>query len=95
MGTSWSSPDKQALSFAGGWAGAKLGAAAGSAVLPGIGTAVGALIGGVAGAQFLGGIDARKQESHMEAFMGYSEKVKDLAKAKGVNVSAIADGVRE
>ena len=102
MGTSWSSPDKQALSFAGGWAGswagAKAGAAAGSFAGPvgaGIGAGIGALVGGVAGAQLLGGIDARKQESHMEAFMGYSEKVKELAKSKGVNISAIADGVRE
>lgn len=94
MGTSWSSPDKQAASFAGGWAGAKAGAALGSFAGP-IGTGIGALLGGVAGAQFLGGIDARKHESHMEAFMGYAEKVKELAKAKGVNVSSIADGVRE
>lgn len=94
MGTSWSSPDKQALSFAGGWAGAKAGAAVGSFAGP-VGTGIGALLGGIAGAQMLGGIDARKQESHMEAFMGYSEKVKELAKSKGVNISAIADGVRE
>ena len=94
MGTSWSSPDKQAASFAGGWAGAKAGAAAGSFAGP-WGAAIGALLGGIGGAQLLGGIDARKHESHMEAFMGYAEKVKDLAKAKGVNVSAIADGVRE
>ena len=94
MGTSWSSPDKQVASFAGGWAGAKLGAAAGSFAGP-IGAGIGALLGGIGGAQFLGGIDARKHESHMEAFMGYAEKVKELAKAKGVNVSAIADGVRE
>lgn len=94
MGTSWSSPDKQAASFAGGWAGAKAGAAVGSFAGP-VGTGLGALLGGVAGAQLLGGIDARKHESHMEAFMGYSEKVKDIAKSKGVNVSAIADGVRE
>lgn len=94
MGTSWSSPDKQAASFAGGWAGAKAGAAVGSFAGP-VGAGIGALLGGVAGAQLLGGIDARKQESHMEAFMGYSEKVKDIAKSKGVNVSAIADGVRE
>ena len=94
MGTSWSSPDKQAASFAGGWAGAKAGAAVGSFAGP-VGAGIGALLGGVAGAQMLGGIDARKQESHMEAFMGYSEKVKELAKSKGVNISAIADGVRE
>lgn len=94
MGTSWSSPDKQAASFAGGWAGAKAGAAVGSFAGP-VGAGLGALLGGVAGAQLLGGIDARKHESHMEAFMGYSEKVKDIAKSKGVNVSAIADGVRE
>lgn len=94
MGTSWSSPDKQAASFAGGWAGAKAGAAVGSFAGP-VGAGIGALLGGVAGAQLLGGIDARKQESHMEAFMGYSEKVKDIAKSKGVNISAIADGVRE
>lgn len=94
MGTSWSSPDKQAASFAGGWAGAKAGAAVGSVAGP-IGVGIGALLGGVAGAQLLGGIDARKHESHMEAFMGYSEKVKELAKAKGVNLSTIANGVRE
>jgi hypothetical protein len=74
------------------------GALLGSSVAPGIGTAIGTAVGAITGAvagQFAGGIEARKQESHMEAFMGYSEKVKDLAEKSGVNLSVIADNTKQ
>lgn len=74
------------------------GALLGSSVAPGIGTAIGTAVGAITGAvtgQLAGGIEARKQESHMEAFMGYSEKVKDLAEKAGVNLSAIADNTKQ
>lgn len=103
MGTSWSAFDKQMTSMVGTIVGSAIGSAGtgailGSSVAPGIGTAIGTAVGAIAGAitgQITGGIEARKQESHMEAFMGYSEKVKDLAEKAGVNLSAIADNTKQ
>lgn len=58
-------------SIGGGLAGAKLGAAAGSAILPGAGTAAGAIIGGIGGVAlgFIGGKLGRKAgEGAYDAF---------------------------
>ncbi|MCQ6468601.1 hypothetical protein NPN14_25575, partial [Vibrio parahaemolyticus] len=61
-----------------GWggfvAGSKLGAAIGAAAGP-VGAAAGAVLGGIisiGAAQLFGGITSRENESHMEAFNGYS-----------------------
>ncbi|MEJ8785042.1 phage tail tip lysozyme [Peptoniphilus sp. HCN-40583] len=67
-------------SIGGGLAGAKLGAAAGSAILPGAGTAVGAVVGGIGGIALglLGGKAGRKLgEGAYDAFSTEGEKADD------------------
>ena len=102
MGTSMTSPFLQTTSMAGGfagaWAGAKAGAAAGSLVSPGVGTAAGAIVGalgGLAGSQLLGGYQSRENESHMEAFNGYYERVMEEAKKNNIDTGKIANNMRQ
>lgn len=67
-------------SIGGGLAGAKLGAAAGSAILPGVGTAAGAIVGGIGGIALglLGGKAGRKLgEGAYDAFSTEGEKADD------------------
>lgn len=85
MGTSNTSVLYQTTSMLAGWggfiAGSKLGAAIGAAAGP-VGAVAGAVLGGIisiGAAQLFGGITSRENESHMEAFNGYSEKVQQLA----------------
>lgn len=94
MGTSMTSPFLQSTSMAAGLGGAKFGAAAGTAIAPGIGTAIGAVIGGLGGAQIFGGMQTRENESHMEAFNGYYERVMKEAANNKIDTKAIAKNVR-
>lgn len=94
MGTSMTSPFWQTTSMAAGFAGAKFGAAAGTTVAPGIGTVIGGILGGMGAAQFAGGMQSRENESHMEAFNGYYERVMHDAANKNIDTAQIAKNVR-
>lgn len=101
MGTSMTSPVWQTASMAGGmlgaWAGAKAGAALGAYAGP-YGAAGGAIlgaIGGLIGSQGAGGIQARQNESHMEAFNGYYERVMKEAKESNIDTDKIANNMRQ
>lgn len=109
MGTSMTSPALQALSVASGIAGQYVGGAIGSYFAPGAGTTTGAAVGKAAGkvlpfaAATIGALlfsapfnaKARENESHMEAFNAYYEKVKELSANEGVDLSKIANNARE
>lgn len=105
QGLSSSSWKEQAASMAVGltasWALAKTGAAVGTAVGGPFGTAIGAVSGLMAGigatilAQLFGGKQAREQESHMEAYSAYRDKLIDTMADKNLNVSEIANNFRE
>ena len=95
QGTSSTSIVAQTSSMVGGYAGAKAGAAIGSFIAPGIGTAIGAGLGALAGGQFLGGIQARQDESHMEAFMAQYEKLMKIADEKQIDLNKVANNVRD
>jgi hypothetical protein len=78
----------------------KAGAAVGSAGGP-VGTVVGGisgLIAGIGGAiisQVVGGAKAREQESHMEAYAAYKDRLLDIMADKNLNVHDIANNFRE
>ena len=102
MGTSMTSPflqtTRMAGGFAGAWAGAKAGAAIGSTASPGVGTAVGGVLGalgGLAGSQLLGGYQSRENESHMEAFNGYYQRVMEEARKNNIDTEKIASTMRQ
>lgn len=102
MGTSMTSPFWQTTSMAGGFAGAlagaKAGAAIGSVTTPLIGTVSGAVLGalgGLAFSQLGGGIQSRQNESHMEAFNGYYERVMEEAKKNNIDTGKIANNMRQ
>lgn len=101
MGTSMTSPFWQTTSMAGGFAGAWLGAKAGAAigsVIPGAGTAAGAVLGALGGLTFSqlgGGFQSRQNESHMEAFNGYYERVMEEARKNNIDTAKIAGNMRQ
>lgn len=105
QGLSSSSWKEQAASLAAGigssLAIAKVGAAIGTAAGGPVGTAIGAvggLIAGIGGAiagQFVGGTKAREQESHMEAYTAYKDKLLDIMADKNLDVHDIASNFRE
>lgn len=101
MGTSMTSPFLQTTSMAGGFAGALAGAKAGAAigsVVPGAGTIAGTILGalgGLVGSQLLGGMQSRENESHMEAFNGYYERVMEEARKNNIDTAKIAGNMRQ
>ena len=101
MGTSNTSALYQTTSMLAGWggfvAGSKLGAAIGAAAGP-VGAAAGAVLGGIisiGAAQLFGGITSRENESHMEAFNGYSEKVQQLAEKRNVDLQPVINNTKQ
>lgn len=101
MGTSNTSSLYQTTSMLAGWggfvAGSKLGAVIGAGAGP-IGAAAGAVLGGiisVGAAQLFGGITSRENESHMEAFNGYSEKVWQLAEKRNVDLQPVINNTKQ
>lgn len=102
-GTSMTSPVWQAIGLggaavgskfgaaAGAWAAAKAGAAIGSAGGL-IGTGIGFVLGGLLGGA-LGSVKSRQEESHMEAFNGYYEKMMQLAEDKKVDMNKVREKV--
>lgn len=52
-------------------------------------------IGAAIVAQLSGGAAAREQESHMEAYSAYQDKLLDTISQKGLNISDIANNLRE
>lgn len=83
--------------MAGMWAGFEAGAAIGSAVGPGgtlIGGALGLILGAV-GSQAAGGWQARSNESHMEAFTGLTDKIRDKCFENNVDAQKTFDSFRE
>lgn len=103
-GLSSSSWKEQASSFAAGFstslAIAKGAAMAGLAAGP-QGSAAGAVLGliaGVGGAivdQLAGGSQAREQESHMEAYSAYQDKLLKLMSEKNLDLHTMANNIRE
>ena len=101
MGTSNTSALYQTTSMLAGWggfvAGSKLGAAIGAAAGP-VGAAAGAVLGSIisiGAAQLFGGITSRENESHMEAFNGYSEKVQQLAEKRNVDLQPVINNTKQ
>lgn len=101
MGTSNTSALYQTTSMLAGWggfvAGSKLGAAIGAAAGP-VGAVAGAVLGGIlsiGAAQLFGGITSRENESHMEAFNGYSEKVQQLAEKRNVDLQPVINNTKQ
>lgn len=101
MGTSNTSALYQTTSMLAGWggfvAGSKLGAVIGAAAGP-VGAAAGAVLGGIisiGAAQLFGGITSRENESHMEAFNGYSEKVQQLAEKRNVDLQPVINNTKQ
>lgn len=95
MGSSFTSPMWQILSTAGAWAGAKAGAVAGSYFGP-----YGAAIGGVGGAvigSLSGGIPSRMEESHIEAYDAYRNKLLELINDpnSGVDYAGVIERARK
>lgn len=92
---------------AGALAGASVGATAGS-VVPGIGTATGAVSGaisggarnlfvglaGVIGGEFAGGIQARRGESHIEAWDRYEQNLEKELQNQGIDKQEIINNAR-
>lgn len=104
QGLSSSSWKEQAASLAAGIGSSlalmKAGAAVGSVGGP-LGTIAGGISGLVAGiggaiiGQVVGGAKAREQESHMEAYSAYKDRLLDIMADKNLNVHDIANNFRE
>lgn len=92
MGTSNTSAGWQAISMGMSAAGAKAGAAIGSVVGP-IGTVVGSGLGALAGGLW-GNIEARQNESHMEAFGGVKQRALEELAKQGVDTKDVIQAVR-
>lgn len=102
MGSSMASPFLQTTSMAAGIAGAKGGAALGAVVGAfggpagaAIGAGIGGVIGGALGGWFGGGQSARENESHMEAFGAYKDRVYQLAKKENLDLQPIIQDVKK
>lgn len=102
MGTSNTSALYQTTSMLAGFAGFKAGAAAGAAIgtmFGGpVGTAAGAILGGlvsIGASQLFGGMRAREDESHMEAFNGYAEKVQQLADKRKIDLKPVINNTKK
>ena len=94
MGTSNASPVYAMEGMAGMWAGAKTGAAIGS-TLGGVGAAAGGVLGGLLGGLY-GNIQSREEESHMEAYNGYRERVmEELSKNKNIDYNKILSNTKQ
>ena len=94
MGSSMASPFLQTTSMVAGIAGAKAGAAIGAFGGP-IGAGIGGVIGGALGGWFGGGQAARENESHMEAFGAYKDRVYQLAKKENLDLQPIIQDVKK
>lgn len=104
QGLSSSSWKEQAASLAAGIGSSlalmKAGAAVGSVGGP-LGTIAGGISGLVAGiggaiiGQVVGGAKAREQESHMEAYSAYKDRLLDIMADKNLNVHDMANNFRE
>lgn len=98
MGTSMTSPILQLLSTAGMIAGFKAGASIGTIFGGPFGTLIGGGVGlllGVLGDQLMGGWQARSNESHMEAFTGLTDQVRNRCLEKGVDIQKTFDSFRQ
>lgn len=105
MGTSMTSPIMQLTSTLGMIAGMKGGAALATGILamiPGIGqlgaavlTGATMFVGGAIGGQLSGGYQSRANESHMEAFTGLSDAVRNQCLKSGVDIQKTFDSFRQ
>lgn len=95
MGTSNASPIYSIEGIAGMWAGTKLGAAAGAAVGNIPGAIAGSVVGGILGGLH-GNIQSREEESHMEAYNGYRERVmEELSKNKNIDYDKLVSNAKQ
>lgn len=95
MGTSNASPIYSMEGIAGMYAGTKLGAAAGAAIGSVPGAAIGSVVGGILGGLH-GNIQSREEESHMEAYNGYRERVmEELSKNKNIDYGKLISNTKQ